>query len=38
MDRANAMSELNETPEQRDLADLEELESKYDNDGPIDLF
>ena len=38
MDRANAMSELNETPEHRDLADLEELESKYDNDGPIDLF
>ena len=38
MDRANAMADLNMSQEQRDLSDLQDLESKYDNDGPIDLF
>ena len=38
MDRANAMAELDGAQQKRDLTDLEELENKYSNDGPIDLF
>lgn len=38
MDRANAMAELDGAQQKRELSELEELESKYNNDGPIDLF
>ena len=38
MDRANAMAELDGAQQKRELSELEELECKYNNDGPIDLF